>query len=423
MFVGELFVNELIKVQQKITEKGRVPYLDSIRGLAAFAVVVGHCLMINGDDFRSEHRYLSTGTSSFPDTLYYFLQKAMAGRAAVMMFFVLSGLVLALSLMKNRISYPGYVVRRVFRIYPVFAVIILGSYVAHEIIGQGYSGDSSWFSEVVNPDISLGALMRHLSMWGTLGGNGLDVVIWTLVHEMRISLIIPLMLFTIIKYRGRAVLAYFLLSLGCTAWSHHTTGQIVEGYNAPTFAKTFVNTGFFVIFFAAGLWIAVERDRVASYIGKMAGWAQMAMFLLCAYGFFKTDDNPHTYKSTMVDYMRGLGAAGFIALALGNTRVAAALNHVLLTWLGRVSYSLYLVHIPILYVVFKTFGQHYSIFTMTVVVTTLSLASATILMKTIEQPFILMGKRLSAVITARTSMAGSAPEILPEDFVDLSVKR
>jgi peptidoglycan/LPS O-acetylase OafA/YrhL len=416
MFVGELFVNEPIKVQQKITEKDRVPYLDSIRGLAALGVAAGHCLMINGDYFRNVHRYISTGTSSLPDALYYLFQKMTAGRAAVMMFFVLSGLVLALSLMKTKISYPGYVVRRFFRIYPVFLVIILCSYAAHEIIGQGYRGDSSWFSDVANPDISLSALMRGIFMWGTYGSNGLDNVMWTLIHEIRISLIIPFMLFTIIKYRWRAVLAYLLLSLGCTVWMHHTTGLIVEGYNAPTFAKTFVNTGFFVIFFAVGIWIAVERDKIVFYMKNMRGEVQLLLFLLCAYGFFKADADPHTYKSTMVDYMRGLGAAGFIALALGNRRVAAALNHVLLTWLGWVSYSLYLVHIPILYVVAKTFGQHYSIFTMTVVVTTLSLASAAILVKTIEQPFILMGKRLSAVITARTSMAYGAPEPIAPAF-------
>jgi peptidoglycan/LPS O-acetylase OafA/YrhL len=393
-----------------MNEKDRVPYLDSIRGLAALAVAVGHCLQMNGDDYRTEHRYLSTGTSSVSDTLYYALQKMMAGRAAVMMFFVLSGLVLALSLMKNKISYPGYAVRRFFRIYPVFFVIIICSYAAHEIIGQGYRGDSSWFSDVANPDISLSALMRGIFMWGTYGSNGLDNVMWTLIHEIRISLIIPFMLFTIIKYGWRGVFTYFLVSLACTVWTHHTTGHIVEGYSAETFRKTLINTAFFVVFFAVGIWLAVERDRIASYIKNMRGEVQLLLFFLCAYGFFKADADPHTYKSTMVDYMRGLGAAGFIALALGNRRVAAALNHVLLTWLGRVSYSLYLVHIPILYVVAKTVGQHYSIFTMTVVVTTLSLASAAILVKTIEQPFILVGKRLSAVITVRSSMAGGIPE-------------
>lgn len=89
--------------------------LHSIRGIAAIVVVLAHTLI-----------YPSKLDPSL--TLY---QNFANGEAAVALFFVLSGLVLSLSLRRSYHdlrSYAVYLIRRVFRLLPLlFATAILGS--------------------------------------------------------------------------------------------------------------------------------------------------------------------------------------------------------------------------------------------------------------------------------------------------------
>src|ERR1700722_11705379 len=115
-----------------VGEHERLHYLDSIRGIAAFIVVISHCWQTNPEAFRDAHRGLTSALHSVPGLLLYFLDKwTEAGRSCVIMFFVLSGFVLAFSLLKKPAGFAGYVVKRLFRIYPAFLLVIVASYLLH----------------------------------------------------------------------------------------------------------------------------------------------------------------------------------------------------------------------------------------------------------------------------------------------------
>lgn len=119
-----------------IKDNGRLNHLDSIRGIAACVVVMFHCWLLTSDAFRNSLNTLSTALHSVPDLVLYGLEKVLrSGHPAVMVFFVLSGFVLACSLGKKQTPYVGYAVKRFFRIYPVFIVAVLASYVLHSLIG------------------------------------------------------------------------------------------------------------------------------------------------------------------------------------------------------------------------------------------------------------------------------------------------
>src|SRR5580765_5170109 len=82
--------------------------LEALRGLAALMVV---------------------GYHAFPSTLYSWMHVIFNGRAAVSLFFVLSGYVLGLSLRRGTgtilYQYLFFMYRRVLRIYPAYFVTSL----------------------------------------------------------------------------------------------------------------------------------------------------------------------------------------------------------------------------------------------------------------------------------------------------------
>src|ERR1035438_6360232 len=99
----------------KLAHPARFKSLDALRGLAALVVVFHHLMLSLPDALRDDLRYID-------------LPLLMGGRFAVMLFFVLSGFVLALPYFAGTNSaYSPYLVRRFCRLYPPFAFAVLVS--------------------------------------------------------------------------------------------------------------------------------------------------------------------------------------------------------------------------------------------------------------------------------------------------------
>jgi peptidoglycan/LPS O-acetylase OafA/YrhL len=399
----------------EIKNAERLGYLDSVRGIAALVVVLCHCWLLNSNAFMDAHVGLVNGLSSISNLFFYCLSRLKeAGHSAVIVFFVLSGFVLAYSLQKNPTPYSRYLIKRTFRLYPAFLFAIFISYVLHSIIGAQHESASEWFrAEVLNPDMTLETLLKHFAAWGTVESHGLNIAIWSLVHEMRISLIFPIILFSVVRHGWRSILIWWLVSVFFTLLTFFQTGIVIEGTDVHTFGRTFFDSAYFVVFFAVGAFLAIERERVASRMGALPIWMRVFLFVIVAYLLLKTDYSDHTLAGGANDYMRGLGAVGLIALALGITTFRAVLYRRSLLWLGRVSYSLYLVHIPILYVITQTIGQSWSVVQTSIVVIPLSLVAAELMARAIEFPSVELGKKLSARLPVAGAKEGP-PSGLPE---------
>ena len=370
----------------------RLPYLDSIRGIAAIAVVAFHCwAAADGPE-----RLGLTGAAGSPATrvlhaLSYFLDM---GRAAVMLFFVLSGFVLARSLQGGRNTYGGYAVKRILRIYPAFAVVVGSSLLLHLIIGTPHPAPNVLMERVAAGNQTALDVVQALTLWGTAHSLNLDLVMWSLVHELRISLLFPLLLWSVQVHRRWTVAACLAVSVACTGGLYETTGRVAYGFIETAFVQTLAVTGFFIVFFAAGAHLALESGRIAARVRALPAPVTAGLLGLCLLVFLKGDHGAEVRATSLVDYAHGAAAAGLIALSLGGGRFARGLCHPALTWLGRVSYSLYLVHLPVLYVVMQTFGAGRPLLTgLSVVV--ISLLAAHALARWIEFPFMGLGRRLS----------------------------
>lgn len=187
----------------------RLSELDSLRGLAALTVLVHHFLEI-----RVLPDNWITNILRLPP--FYAVS---AGYEAVIFFFVLSGFVLALPFLnaKEKISYPGFIIKRVCRIYmPYFFAIILAITMIFLFYRGGIAELSYFFNLVGQKPLDKNLIISHILFIGSFTNYKYDPVLWSLVHEMRISLLFPLIIHFILKYdwKKSIVIAIFLSMTG-----------------------------------------------------------------------------------------------------------------------------------------------------------------------------------------------------------------
>src|SRR5438270_3979175 len=159
--------------------------LESLRGIAA--------LMVAG-----QHSFAVLVPSGWQATAYQFTWLVCNGHAAVTLFFVLSGVVLGLSLARSRtpfaITCATFAVRRVFRIWPAHFVACLVIAAAIVCLDKKISYApqlSGWFTGHWVALITAHDLFQNMF----LVDHRLNVPTWTLEVELVCSLALPLIFF------------------------------------------------------------------------------------------------------------------------------------------------------------------------------------------------------------------------------------
>ncbi len=143
---------------------GRFASLDALRGVAALGVVATHVLQLGFPELTLNHSVF---------------RMLVNGRCFVIFFFLLSGFVLSINLLRGDPLrfYGNFWVRRVVRIYlPYCAAGLIAVAVA-------------WYTR---EPVEFRAVVDHLALAGTSVGIGLNNPSWSLVYELRISVILPL---------------------------------------------------------------------------------------------------------------------------------------------------------------------------------------------------------------------------------------
>src|SRR5436190_7477721 len=163
----------------------RYQQLDSLRGLAACSVVLLHATNILPAIYDNPHPLWWLNSTP--------LALLRAGYPSVIFFFILSGYVLALPFLKGPIAYWPFIARRVCRIWiPYAAAMVVSIACALWFYPTHISGLSRWANQTV-PFPSLRLLLNHVFLIGSFDSQTYNRVFWSLVYEMRISLIFPLL--------------------------------------------------------------------------------------------------------------------------------------------------------------------------------------------------------------------------------------
>jgi peptidoglycan/LPS O-acetylase OafA/YrhL len=298
----------------------RAASLDALRGLAAVMVLVCHVVLFAPPLPPAAEWALR----------YTPLYLVASARAPVVFFFVLSGYVLTLSLLRPGAPGPvGFALSRACRLLLPVAGAVLLSAALRRIGFTGPLPDVSWYLRDVMwaPAPGAGDLLRQSLLLGADGQFGLDPALWSLVHEWRVSLVLPAVL--LFRHRPLLLLALGLLAQGLAFAGGADPDRTMLGRN---FYSTLVATLHFSAAFAAGASLALGGAGL-----RLGGGARSAAWVALPGCAWLHSDLAYIGGSLLL-----------ILLARDTGRLARLLARPIPAFLGRISYSLYLVHMPVL---------------------------------------------------------------------------
>lgn len=380
----------------------RIESLDSLRGVAALIVVIFHCLtsyviFYNGNNHVFENKAMEVITLTPLKILW-------AGNEAVLLFFVLSGFVLSLPVFNGKPQlYSAYIVKRFFRIYiPYLVIMLVSTLLAVTFFDfKENAGLSEIYENRWDHKVTLKAFVSFLFMIPEDITN-VNGVVWSLFHEMRISIVFPLFVFIIYKFKfiKSFTLSMALIILGIALFQGLKT--LTGNEFVASIWSDFTMSAWFTVFFVLGSFLAKYRNRL-EFINRTKWWVKLGMFvfsliLINSKGFLI----PLNLNFWMIQ--QGIALVGILILftVILNSELAdKLLTQKPLLWLGKVSYSLYLVHVPIIMVTTVFLGNLIPLELSFGVAVILSLVVAGIAYNWVEAPTIKIGKKLSDSIINR----------------------
>jgi peptidoglycan/LPS O-acetylase OafA/YrhL len=272
--------------------------LQSLRGLAALLVIVGHGLIV------------------LPQTPFMFaLGGIFEADASVVFFYVLSGFVLGQSLSRDARFFP-FVVRRLFRLLPVLWVSLAAAIVVSRIVaGPPLDGATDWYNFYRSVDTSPNAIAAN-----ALGLSWrINSVMWSVQIEL---FVIPLLPLGALALRRFAPWQSLMLLIGLCA----VAAQLSNDIDARPVAYLYC---FFI-----GMLIpsAMNMRSLQSLLSP----ATVLVGLGIAVAFHEV--RLYQPARNMVD---ALVSAQLIACVIRSRTGVSLLRHRWLVLLGDVSYSLY----------------------------------------------------------------------------------
>ncbi|MDD2800010.1 MAG: acyltransferase [Methylococcales bacterium] len=305
--------------------KNRLVELDGLRGIAAFMVFLSHVIGLLAVT-RFVNFYHSSPARIISD-----------GAAAVDIFFVLSGFVLSLPFIdqKKSLNYFSFVIKRMFRLFPTYWIcILLTIYIKNQYnpSGMEWNGLSEWARTLWIKPITESDILRHLPLIMKTDFHVIDPVAWTLAIEMKMSLLLPILIFWVKKWDS--ILSQTLLILTSVVLSY-LTGKLE-----------------YLPLFAIGLILSIHW-RQFKIINSTHFFKLLILFtltLILIGNRFLLPFNYNNYISHTQSLITALGAALFIPIAIFWSGVNNFLKHPGIDFLGKISYSFYLYHFPFLLV-------------------------------------------------------------------------
>jgi peptidoglycan/LPS O-acetylase OafA/YrhL len=296
----------------------RIEYLDSARGLAALAVLAAHHV----STFGFPPQWL--GVIETPLRLLWY------GEAAVAFFFLLSGFVLALPYLfsEQGVNLPAVAVQRIFRIYPTFlaalALGLLAKWAASQTVEPPVLVRSAWFLPQWAELPSLSSLFEQSLLLVPFESERVLPQSWTLFWELLASLVIP---WLAILCR-RSPLA--LLVAGITlAW-------------APSYH-------FASVPFIMGIFLASQHSNWKVLWRR---WPLVLKALFLVGSLYVTSSktampSANYWLTRIMGNPMMVGIIGLFLVTLASHRVQQVLQLAPFRFLGKISYSLYLMHIMV----------------------------------------------------------------------------
>jgi len=333
-----------VNVTKKTSE--RLASLDGLRGAAALIVLLHHAMYTNPNFPGTPGSGVAPTGSPMWWISYTPLKLFTAGWESVIVFFVLSGLVVTLPVVRKRgFDWIAYFPRRAVRLMvPVMASVLLAAGFVAAIPQITTQPKGTWLSDSSTPNFSWEYIVKA---WDLLGGDGqINNPLWSLRWELIFSLALPVFAIAAIAVRrwwlGGLAAAVLLTWLG---------------------VRTDAGALSYLPAFFVGAVIAVRLDSVRIFAERMnarrirhLAWAGMTIgsgALMIAPWLFGPGVADLPEFVAVLKGLMPLAAAGLVVAAIGWKPLRALFESRPLQFAGTISFSLYLVHVPIL--IFSTY--------------------------------------------------------------------
>ncbi len=373
----------------------KIHQIEALRGLMALWVWLSHIL------------YMASYKSAAP-----LLILLSSGGLAVQVFMVISGFVITLHLSTVKQTYRNYLFHRFMRLYPVYLLCLLLGILAAPHYPEIFL-QPAWAAPT--PDLLTRTQVEHDYFWGHLlahltllhGMVPPDILpqsqlallssAWSLSLEWQFYLAAPLMLSLLFL---RPSLLWTPLFFLASYIARYVSLDILHMYLIPAFlpqSLTFFLVGMAYAYFWPSLRAATAKTQSGLTLLVMA----LAIMLAPNY-------------QAMIPYVIWalVAWACLTPQHAFATRINGFLTHPAALWLGRSSYSLYLVHVPVMVLTgasllhyWPDMGQFPFMAALFAITAPLCLLLASLMYRYVERP----GIRLGKILMPPASLAGSRP--------------
>jgi peptidoglycan/LPS O-acetylase OafA/YrhL len=328
----------------KDTEAMRLGLLDDCRGIGVMFIFLAHC---------AANFPLSLGRAF--DRPWGFAWSAFSGKidlqtlaafvvfypvhmfwVALPIFFVVSGFCIHLSYFQSkRQDLRGYYVRRFFRIYPPYLIPLLFFAFIYPWTQLPFTKLTHW-----------GQLVTHLFMCHNVSELSICAInssYWTLAVEVQLYALFPLLIFFV----RRSSYVRVLIVLAIVEFSLRAFANIV--YDVPgSFAPAFIRASPFFYCFSWASGAALAESYLS---GKRLPFAKVHPWVWFAIGLLTSP-----YPTTAYAYpFFALAAVSYLSRRferpVTGEKLSPLRRYIRIT--GTYSYSIYLIHTPILMAVYQ----------------------------------------------------------------------
>lgn len=362
--------------------------VEGLRGWMAWWVVLVHALHVSGLEKTLPSSIKSLATN---------------GEMAVQVFMIVSGFVIAHLITGRAEAYPVYIIRRYFRLAPLFLAILVVAVLTRDLYAAAYV-QNPWAAE---PALRASRMAQEEAHWLThallhvslLHGVPPDNILqysstaflapaWSLSLEWQFYLLAPIIVSGMNRW-SRAPVVLLIIALAALS--------MIFKWQVPSFLPLAMM--FFMIGVASRQlldghvsWVALVTTAISigAYVIQQELWQiRNVIVVVCVWAFF------------FMVVCRESGLISFKSVVFDFISKVFALNRIV-TLVGRVSYSTYLVHVVVFAVVIGggirvgDASNHLYVVILTLLAVLLTVPISLLLYKYIERPGISLGNKLLA---------------------------
>ena len=323
--------------------KLKLDFLDGIRGVACIYVALYHALLFTGVN----------SPKNFSPVTAFFAALISSGHYSVTVFIALSGFVLAIPVVRSsslqlRDGFTGYIQRRARRILPPYYTaffLFWGLITLFPLIH--FKQNTVWDSKI---PVSLGSVVSHLLLVHNLRGDWIfkvDGPMWSVATEWQIYFFFALIMIPLWQRFNLRVAVAICVFIGILAAFVPEVRGFRLSYVHPWHLGTFA-------FGAAAAAVCFDESKAglqrAAYPWKLIS----IISAIAAIGIVYMAKRHMIHSLMLPEIAVGLTTSCLLLLCTMGlkqgrpSRFVRIMEHPFFVWLGLFSYSIYLIHSPLL---------------------------------------------------------------------------